>query len=218
MGPVLYDPEHWRDGATAFRCVVYEDRGRPSGYVLYRQKEEWDGNLARSEVRIGDLQAADGEAYRALWRYCFGIDLVHVIKARGRRLREPLALLLEDPRHLLGQRSDHIWLSLLDVAGALSARRYAVEGEVVLEVIDDFRPEAGGRFLLRGGPDGAECARTRRSPQVTLASADLAAAYLGDARLSDLAWLGRVQGKRAAVGLAQRMLQWPVPPWCTVGF
>ena len=214
----FYDPEHWRDGATALRYVVYEDDGGPSGYVLYRQKEEWDGSLARSEVRIGDLQAVDGEAYRALWRYCFGIDLVHVVKARTRRLREPLALLLEDPRHLQGRRSDKIWLSLVDVAGALAARRYSVEGEVVLEVLDDFNPQAGGRFLLRGGPDGAECARTQRSAQVTIASADLAAAYLGDARLNDLAWLGRVQGKPAAVGLAQRMLQWPVPPWCTVGF
>ena len=214
----FYDPEHWRDGATAFRYVVYEDHGRPSGYVLYRQKEEWDGNLARSEVRIGDLQAVDGEAYRALWRYCFGIDLVHLVKARTRRLREPLALLLEDPRHLQGSRSDRIWLRLIDVAGALAARRYGASGELVLEVIDDFTPQAGGRFLLRGGPDGAECTRTRRSAQVTMALADLAAAYLGDARLDDLAWLGRVQGKPAAVGLAQRMLQWSGQPWCTVRF
>lgn len=213
----FYDPEHWRDGATAFRDVIYERAGRAVGYVRYRQKEEWEGSHARSEVRIGDLQAVDGEAYRALWRYCFGIDLVQTIKARGRRLREPLGLLLEDPRWLHGQRSDRIWLRLVDVPGALSARRYAVEGQLVLEVLDDFRP-SGGRFLLRGGPDGSECTPTRRAAQVTILSADLAAAYLGDARLEDLAWLGRVQGRPAAVSLAQRMLQWPVPPWCTVGF
>jgi predicted acetyltransferase len=214
----FYDPEHWRDGATAHRYVVYEGEGGPGGYVLYRQKEDWEGNHPHSEVRIGDLQAVNGEAYRALWRYCFGIDLVHLIKAGTRRLREPLALLLEDPRWLQHSRADHIWLRLLDVAGALAARRYSTEGEVVLEVIDEVTPKAGGRFRLRGGPDGAECARTRRPAEVTIASADLAAAYLGDARLADLAWLGRVQGEVEAVSRAQRMLQWPVQPWCTVHF
>jgi len=214
----FYDPEHWRDGATAHRYVVYEGEGGPEGYVLYRQKEDWEGNYPHSEVRIGDLQAVTGEAYRALWRYCFGIDLVWMVKASTRRLREPLALLLEDPRWLQHSRTDHIWLRLLDVAGALAARRYSTEGEVVLEVIDEFTPKAGGRFRLRGGPDGAECARTRRSAEVTIASADLAAAYLGDARLADLAWLGRVQGEVEAVSRAQRMLQWPVQPWCTFHF
>lgn len=214
----FYDPEHWRDGATAQRYVLYERDGRVAGYALYRQKEEWEQNHARSEVRIGDLQAIDGEAYRALWRYCFGMDLVLVVKARTRRLREPLALLLEDPRRLQELRCDNIWLRLLDVAGALAARRYAVEGEVVLEVVDGFTPAAGGRFVLRGGPDGAECARTNRAAEVTIPSADLAAAYLGDARLEDLAWLGRVQGDPGAVSRAQRMLQWPMQPWCTVHF
>jgi predicted acetyltransferase len=214
----FYDPEHWRDGATAFRFVVYERDGDPAGYALYRHKEDWDGSLARNELHIGDLHAVDGEAYRALWRYCCSVDLVHLIKARTRRLREPLALLLEDPRRLQGRRSDKIWLRLVDVAGALAARRYAAEGEVVLEVTDQFRPQAGGRFRLRGGPEGAECARTDRVADVTLPAADLAAAYLGDARLDDLAWLGRVQGEPEAVSRAQRMFQWPVPPWCTVGF
>jgi hypothetical protein len=53
---------------------------------------------------------------------------------------------------------------------------------------------------------------------VTLAQADLAAAYLGDARLADLAWLGRVQGDPAAVSRAQAMFHWPVAPWCSVHF
>jgi len=214
----FYDPEHWRDGATAHRYVLYERDGEAAGYVRYRQKEDWNQSHARNEVRIGDLQAVDGEAYRALWRYCLGIDLVAVIKAYTRRLREPLALLLEAPRRLQETRADHIWVRILDVVGALAARRYAAEGEVVLEVVDGFRPEAGGRFLLEGGPDGAECRRTDRAAEVMLASADLAAAYLGDARLSDLAWLGRVQGEPAAMSRAQAMFHWPVAPWCSVHF
>jgi len=214
----FYDPEHWRDGATAHRYVAYERGGEVAGYVLYRQKENWEQGHARNEVRIGDLQAADGEAYRALWGYCLGIDLVTTVKAHNRPLRDPVTLLVAAPRRVQQVRSDHIWVRLIDVAAALAARRYAVEGEVVLEVSDGFTPGAGGRFLLRGGPDGAECARTDRAVDLALSSADLASAYLGDSRLRDLAWLGRVRGRVSAVEKAQQMFQWSVAPWCSVHF
>jgi predicted acetyltransferase len=214
----FYDPEHWRDGASAHRYVAYERGGEVAGYVVYRQKENWDLGNPRHEVRIGDLQAGDGEAYRAVWGYCLGIDLVATIKASGRPLRDPVTWLLAAPRRAQQVRSDHIWVRLVDVAAALAARRYAEEGELVLEVADGFTPDAGGRFLLRGGVDGAECARTERPADLQIASADLATAYLGDARLRDLAWLGRVQGSAEAVDRAQKMFYWPVAPWCTVQF
>jgi predicted acetyltransferase len=214
----FYDPEDWRDGASVHRYVVYERGGEVAGYVVYRQKENWEQVEARNEVRIGDLQAIDGEAYRALWGYCLGIDLVATIKAYGRPLRDPVTWLVAAPRRVQQVRSDHIWVRLVDVAAALAARRYSVAGELVLEVSDGFTPDAGGRFLLRGGPDGAECARTERAADLRLSSADLATAYLGDARLRDLAWLGRIQGDAAAVGRAQEMFHWPVAPWCTVHF
>jgi predicted acetyltransferase len=146
------------------------------------------------------------------------MDLVATIKVHNRRLREPLALLLREPRRLEQRRSDRIWLCLLDVAAALAARRYGSDGELVLAVSDRFAPDAGGRFLLTGGTDGAECRRTRRAPDVSLSAADLASAYLGDSRLPELAWLGRVEGEAEAVALAHRMFQWPVAPWCTVHF
>jgi len=214
----FFDPEHWRDGASAHRYVVYERGGEVAGYALYRQKETWEGHHARNEVRIGDLQALDGEAYRTLWGYCLGIDLVTTIKAYGRPGRDRLPLLLAASRRIQENRADAIWLRLVDVAAALAARRYTVEGEVVLEVSDGFSPEAGGRFWLRGGPAGAECVRTDRPADLHLATADLASAYLGDARLVDLAWLGRVQGSPEAVARAQLMFQWPVAPWCSVHF
>lgn len=214
----FFDPEHWREGATAHRYVAYERAGEVAGYVLYRQKEVWEQGHARNEVLIGDLQALDGEAYSALWGYCLGIDLVTTIKAYGRPGRDRLPLMLAASRRVRENRSDAVWVRLVDVAASLAARRYAVGGEVVLEVSDGFTPEAGGRFLLRGGPDGAECARTDRPADLHLAAADLASAYLGDARLADLAWLGRVQGSPEAVARAQMMFQWPVAPWCSVHF
>lgn len=214
----FFDPEHWREGASAHRYVAYERGGDVAGYALYRQKEVWEQGHARNEVLIGDLQALDGEAYRALWGYCLSIDLVTTIKAYGRPGRDRLPLMLAASRRVRENRADAVWVRLVDVAAALGARRYAVEGEAVFEVTDGFIPESGGRFLLRGGPDGAECSRTDRPADIHLATADLASAYLGDARLADLAWLGRVQGSPEAVARAQSMFQWPVAPWCSVHF
>ncbi len=214
----FYDPEHWREGASALRLAVLEDGGDALGFVRYRQKGTWEDGHPKHTLHIEDLHAVDGPSYAALWRFCVGIDLVATIRAHNFRLHEPFPLLLADPRRLEQVVADKIWLRILDVKRALSARRYAVEGEIVLEVEDDFLPDLQGRYLLRGGPDGAECVPTDAEADVTLATTDLAAAYLGDSRLRALGWLGRVLGEPEAVERAHRMFDWPVEPWCTVHF
>ena len=213
------DPEHWRDGASANRFVIFEDgKGEPRGYVRYRQKPKWDEAHAVHELRVGEMHTLDATAYAALYRYLFSIDLVTKVKLINRRLHEPLLQMLADPRRLRGVRAERIWLRMLDVPALLSARSYPVEGELVLEVVDDFMDLAGGRFLLQAGPDGAECVRTDREPDLTLSIADLGSAYLGVPRLWEQHWVGRVDGDQEAVRRAQSMFSWHIEPWCTVFF
>ncbi len=214
----FYDPEHWREGASALRFAVLEDDGARLGFVRYRQRATWEDAHAKHTLHVEDLQAADGAGYATLWRFCIGIDLVATIKAHNCRLHEPLPLLLADPRRVQRNVADKIWLRILDLERALSARRYTVDGEIVLDVKDDFVPDAQGRYLLRGGPDGAECVRTDAEADLTISTTDLAAAYLGGSRIRTLGWLGRVQGEPQTVELAHRMFDWPVEPWCTVFF
>ncbi len=214
----FHDPEHWRDGASAARYAVFERDGAARGYSRYRQKPQWEDAHPDHELRVGETHAVDAEAYAALHRYLFSLDLVTTIRLGNRRVHEPLALMLADPRRLRGKLSDRIWLRIVDVPAALAARRYALDGEVVIETIDDFTGIAGGRHLLRGGPDGAECAATRREPDLTMSVADLASAYLGTVRFGELAWLGRIDGDAPAVRRAQSMFSWHVEPWCTVFF
>jgi predicted acetyltransferase len=214
----FYDPEHWRDGASSARYAVFERSGRAEGYVRYRQKPDWADGHPNHELRVGELHAADAEAYAALFRYVFSIDLVTGIRASNRRVHEPLGLMLIEPRRLRRTLSDRIWLRILDVPAALSSRRYGAVGTLVLEVVDAFGGFAAGRYLLEGGPDGAECRRTDRDADLTLSVADLGSAYLGNARLGLAAWVGRVRGDEAAVRLADAMFSWHVEPWCTVGF
>ncbi len=60
---------------------------------------------------------------------------------------------------------DFLWTRVLDTPAALSARRYAAEGSLVIDVVDEFRPDgaAGGRFRLDASPDGATCTPVDRS-------------------------------------------------------
>lgn len=217
---VLYfhDPEHWRDGASAARYAVVERDGGVAGYVRYRQKPDWTDNHPDHTLRVGELHAVDAEAYAALHRYVFSIDLVTKINLSNRRLNEPLAVMLAEPRRMRASISDRIWLRILDVPAALAGRRYSVDGSLVMEVVDDFGGYAGGRFLLEGGPEGASCTPSDRDPDLVISVADLGAAYLGAARIGLLAWTGRVTGDDRAVRLAQSMFSWHLDPWCTVGF
>ena len=46
---------------------------------------------------------------------------------------------------------DGLWVRLVDVGAALSARAYGGDGPVVLEVEDSFLPENAGRWRIAGG-------------------------------------------------------------------
>jgi len=125
-----------------------------------------------------------------------------------------LIWLLEEPRRLYGNTHDALWLRVVDVEGALEARRYADEGGVTIEVRDSFCPWVEGRYQLEGGPGGAKCSKTTKSPELTMSAADLGAAYLGGVKFSTLQRAGRVHGDADAVRRADGMFGWHVEPWC----
>jgi predicted acetyltransferase len=110
-----------------------------------------------------------------------------------------------------------MWVRVVDVPAALSARRYRVEGSVVIEVGDRFF-EAGGRYRLTGGPDGATCERTDAAADISMDVEHLGAIYLGGLSVSRLAWLGLVQGTPEAIRRADDMFSWPMAPHNTLHF
>jgi predicted acetyltransferase len=115
-------------------------------------------------------------------------------------------------------RFDFIWVRVLDVAAALSARRYLTKGRLVIEVTDG-QGIAGGRFALDGGPDGATCTSTNATADLTLPVDTLGSMYLGGMSLLALADAGRVdEHSSGAVMRADTMFRSPVTPWCTTWF
>jgi predicted acetyltransferase len=213
------DPESERHGASALFYAVHRSSGQADGYAAYRIKTDWSSGSAGGTVDVKELVAATPEAYAALWRYCFDIDLIERIEAWPRSADEPLFNMMANPRQLKLKLADGLWVRLVDVAQALQARRYAAEARVVFEVRDSFCPWNEGRVALEGGADGAECTRTGREPDLVVDVRDLGAAYLGGTRFDVLARAGRVvESTPGALRRADAMFTWSPAPWCPAIF
>jgi predicted acetyltransferase len=93
----------------------------------------------------------------------------------------------------------------------------------VLEVTDAFCPWNAGRWrLVAAGEPGSAAATvepTDAPSDLALDVADLASAYLGAFRLTDLARAGRVEELAAgALRRADALFGWDRTPWCCTPF
>ena len=237
-------PSYWRDrelGINGIRRgdqqpvvhIVHEGPDGPDGYVTWASTGNWSLTGELGEVTVRDLIATNDEAYLSLWQYLIGIDVVDRIQLRDRPVDEPLHWLLEDGRVLRQtHRIDWMWLRIIDVAAALSARRYAVDGSVVLEVVDPDQPTgtgrpdapagtgfAAGRYVLDGSTDGAQCRPTTRSADLRIHQRALAASYLGGVSLTAQLPTGLVEEvTTGALARLDALLATPLAPWCATGF
>jgi predicted acetyltransferase len=212
-----------RRGAGPKFRYLYEVDGTAEGYALYRPKGEWDDRGPKGQLQVIEAVALTPRAVRAVWTFLFGIDLMRTISAERQPVPHPLQLALADPRALGLGAGDGIWVRLVDLPAALAARRYWSAGELVLEVADAFCPWNAGRWRLaaRGEPGeaAARIERTDAAPDLALDVADLAAAYLGTFRFSELARAGRaVEVVPGALARADALFASDRAPWCMTMF
>ncbi len=213
-----------RDSTAATRVhIAHGDpctSGAIDGYVTWQPTSAWDW-VNHASIRVHELFATNQAAYTDLWAYVCGIDAVAQIDATGRPVDEPVHWLLNDGRSWQAQNTlDSLWVRLLDVPAALSARRYAVEARVVLDVVDeDLGAYGAGRYLLEGGPDGAQCRATTQSPDLRLSQRALAAVYLGQPSLSLHRSAGMVDEVTPhALSRADAMFATGLAPWLATTF
>jgi predicted acetyltransferase len=213
------DLENWRRGFGALLFAVHEGPAGADGYVAYRVKHDWDQSGPGSTLSVKELIATTREAYEALWRFCFGVDLMRKIQAWPRPADEPLLHMLAEPRALGFRLGDGLWIRVVDVERALSSRAYSAPGRLAFEVRDGFCPWTEGRYQLEIGSDGGECHRTNAEPDLILDAADLGATYLGGVRFSTLHRAGRiVEARPGALRRADAMFAWDPLPWCPAVF
>jgi predicted acetyltransferase len=206
---VLFEPPGGgQDGPK--RLVLLEEEGRPTGYAIYRHKPKWEEGISQSELQVVEAVALDGLPTAQIWRYLLDIDWAARFTARL-PLDHPLFWLLAHPRQMRFRVLDGLWARLVDVGAALSARRYARDGSLVLDVRDRFCPWNEGRWRIADG--GAR--RTRATAQLRCDVTALGSAYLGGVSFSQLARAGRVEElRRGAAARADAMFATDRHPWC----
>ena len=205
------DPARRRPGHGPLNRALLEVDGRPAAYALYRMASAFEYGSASGSINVTEALAVDDASLAEIWRYLLDMDWTAWIKGDLLPVDHPLFLLLAEPRRLRFRVNDGVWVRLVDVGAALSARAYADDEPLVLDVRDVFVPENEGRWRLAGGV--AE--RTDHEPDLSLDVGDLGSVYLGGFTWTQLRAGLRLEELRVgAVERADRVFgTWP-KPWC----
>lgn len=201
--------------------ILHESDGVPDGLVRWAGTRDFELSGELGAVSVADLIAATPAAYQNLWAYLAGIDVVGEVTLQRRPVDEPIRWLLTDGRALrLTYTGDDVWVRLLDVPAALSARGYTGTGRVVLDVVDDDTGGyATGSYLLDVSEDGAECRTTTDAADLRISQRTLASMYLGGFTLRQLAISGSVEELTPGALLrTDTLFSATLPPWNATGF
>ncbi|WP_105968846.1 GNAT family N-acetyltransferase [Streptomyces geranii] len=171
--------------APRYIALHRDTDGVPDGYVSY--------SLESGTLSVDETIAADDAVFTALARFVLGHDLVTRVVFKHVPPDHPLRHQLVDYRASeVSGDMDWLWVRLLDVPGALTARGWFEDGELVLDVEDPFLGEHG-RHLLTVRDGKADCVPTDREPDLSLDVRDLGAVYLGGTAPSTLVRAGHIR-------------------------
>lgn len=195
-------------------AVHLDGDGTIDGVVLYKA----DGSGADRKIAISEMMALTTPAALALWQFIGGIDMAFKATFSLAHPDDPLRWALTDINAVkYTALSEFLWVRILDVAAALTARPWSADGQVVLEVEDD-QGHASGRYRIVA-ESGRTCVdRTDDPAEVTVDAETLGSLYLGGANVSAMQRAGRVSGSDEAVGRFARMADLAVPPYNLTGF
>jgi predicted acetyltransferase len=197
-----------------------DDAGVVDGYARYHVEERWEQRQPRNALVVDDFHAIGDAANAAIWRFLAETDWVAEVRAARRSPADRLPWLLTNARAAaLSEVGDSLWVRIFDVPWALEARTYAASGRLVLEVVDVEAAGGHVRVALDASPDGATCRKTDETPDLTVGTAALAAAYLGGVRLRDaIVGAGADEHRSGALLAAETLLRQPDEPWCSTFF
>lgn len=210
---LFFDPEKHRGGASALRHAVAERDGELVGYVTYRQKASWDA-ISEGEIRIRELMPVTDAGYRALWHYLVSIDLFPIVQYWNNPVGDPLSFFVHDGRAVETKVSDGLWTRLIDLQGALEARRYAMDGTLTLGVADSFCDWNEGTFRITIDGGVAKCERVATESDVAMDIGTLGALYMGGRSAVSFARAGLIDGDPGSVESLNSIFRGTSEPWC----
>ncbi|MEV4512687.1 GNAT family N-acetyltransferase [Dactylosporangium sp. NPDC049525] len=193
--------------APRYVAVHRDADGVPDGYASY--------SLSDGTLTVDETIATDDAVSTALIGFLLGHDLVTQVAFKHFPPGHPLRWQLADFRAAqVSSDSDWLWVRLLDVPQALTARGWCTDGELVLDVDDPFLGEHH-RYLLTVRDGKADCVPTDRDPDLSLDVSDLGSIYLGGTAPSTLVRAGHVRAHRSdAATLADILFHADRHPHC----
>jgi predicted acetyltransferase len=228
-GALAYSPGYWQatlgaqenyiGGGKVFVVVCPPQGGRGGGYAIYVTERDAKGCF---DLVVRQLVATDPVVEARLWRYLVDVDLSEHVRVGLVAVDCPLRWWVADPRAVCTVRyRDWLHARIVDVPAALSARRYAADGDLTVEVTDAFRPgpATDGRFGLAARDGEGRGEPSSRPPDLSLDVAALGSMYLGGVRATDLAAAGLVTAHTpGALARADALFGWPIAPFCPTHF
>ena len=211
---MLADRPERRGGAGPKHRALLEVDGGPAA-----TRSTGTAGLVRGVSTTGTVLRRRGDRRRrrrrprAIWRFLLDIDWTSTIEADLLPLDHPLFLLARPSRGACGcTLGDGLWVRLVDVGAALSARTYAATARSSSSVRDAFCPWNEGRWRARRRRAPSE---PTRDAELALDAAALGSAYLGGFSFAQLARGGRVEELAAgAVARADALFRHGTAPWC----
>ncbi|MCW2771167.1 MAG: family N-acetyltransferase [Aeromicrobium sp.] len=201
--------------AMNLRFVRYDDAdGTPQGFAVYQLKED-PSDFVEHDVTLHALVATTTDAYAGLWRFLLEMDLVTKVSAHLRPVDEPLRWMIDDFRAVRVNEFDHLWVRVLDVPAALTARTYASPGQLVLAVDDPDGPAAGTWAIDVDERGEATVEATHEPADASATATALGSLYLGGVSAATLAATGTLTGDAARVDATFRST---VAPYLSIWF
>lgn len=214
-----WDPLSSREGASTLYTVMAEDDTGVRGFMRYNVKPDWTAAHDDGKFQIYRMMSRDPAAHAALWRYALTFDLMTKVSWFNGPIDDPIHLWLTYPRHATRQIEDALYVRILDLQSAMTARTLSDECDVVIEVTDHRFPDNAGRWRIAGGPSGTTCDRTKDPVDLALDVRLIGAAYLGDASLREFARAGWIDERRpGAISKLDAALRTDTPPYCPFVF
>jgi predicted acetyltransferase len=191
-GEVVRTPSWWEehvaDTARArlpTEFAILEVSGARAGYVAFVRPQQSSG-----QALVAELIVTSDEHVPALVEFLHGAVGSEQLFFRSQP-RQVIDVLGSAATDLAS--SPQLWLRILDVAKALSLRRYGASLRAVFSIGDELLESNRGRFLLEVGADGTGVVtKTSEEAAVTLGVGALARLFLGGTTFRDLAARGEL--------------------------
>lgn len=207
-------------GEEPQQALVARRSGEATGYALLRRKQDWRDGVPGGTVKVTEVTALDLASRLALARRLVDFDLTVSTTMEGLGTDDPVIWWAGGPRAVKARTWDSLWIRLVDVDRALTARGWAGPCDVVLDVVDDLCPWNARRWRLTVDERGAAtCEPTGDQADLRLSVQSLGAAYLGGRSLSSEAGLGLVEELRpGAVRRLSLAMRADVVPTAAIAF